>query len=87
VQNPTPSKGVGFGCVTIPKDIEYGCKARPSSHTPWGSYPAMFLVKIYRWGLCLVFPELLGDPTEWLTVGYWVLLTPGPNDVGSSSTL
>ncbi|KAH8494910.1 hypothetical protein H0E87_018178 [Populus deltoides] len=25
-EDPTPSKGVGFGCATIPKDIEYGCK-------------------------------------------------------------
>ena len=34
VQDPIPSKGVGFGCATIPKDIGYGCTAKPSSHTP-----------------------------------------------------
>jgi len=63
VQDLTPSKGVGFSCTTISKDIGCGYTARPSSHTPWGSYPAMVLVKIYGWRLCLVFPELLGDPT------------------------
>jgi hypothetical protein len=32
-QDPTPSKGAGFGCAAIPKDIEYGCVARPNRHT------------------------------------------------------
>jgi len=88
VQDPTLSKGVWFSCTTIPKNIKYGCKLSQTQQ-PYtlGSYPAIFLVKIYRWGLCFVFLELLGDPTRWLTMGYWVLLKLGPNNVGSSSTL
>jgi len=33
-QDPTPSKDAEFGYTTIPKDIEYGCVARPNRHTP-----------------------------------------------------
>jgi len=69
-------KGAGYGHVAIPKAIEYGCVARPSS-APYipGAFPYYVVGQSLQLGRCLLFLELLGDPPKCLTVGYWVLLT------------
>ena len=87
LQDPTPSKDAGYAYATITKAIEYDCATRPSNNTPWGLFHAMLLVKVCVWRRCHLFPELLGDLTQCLTGGYWVLLTTEPNNVKSCSVL
>jgi len=68
VQDPTPSKGVGFGCTTIPKNIGYGCTARPSSHTPWGHTLLWFWSKYMAEGFALS-SQSTGRPNRMVTCG------------------
>jgi len=65
------SKGAGCGYVAIPKAIKYGCVAKPSS-VPYilGAFPYYVVGQSLQLGCCLLFLELLGDPSKCLTVGY-----------------